>query len=89
MPENKTGEPNILSAWREARGLARCLLAMPVKRMLARAFLCFTIRWWMWGRFPDTDQRIPTCSAVSTKGIVVSPMCIGVISFAYSAASQL
>ena len=81
-PENRTGEPKILSVWREASGLALWRRDIPVKRTLARAFLCLTILWWMWGRFPDTDLSTPTCSAVSTKGMTVLPMWIGLISLA-------
>ena len=88
-PEKRTGVPNILSALIEDKGFARWRRDIPVKRTQARAFLCLTNLWCMCGRLPDTDLITPTCSAESTKGMVVAPMWTGLISLAYFTVSDL
>ena len=82
-PENKTGEAKILSALSDAIGFALCLLDIPIQRICAKALLWLTILCSMWGRLLTTDLKTPTCSAVSEKGIAVSPMRSGESNLTY------
>ena len=71
IPENSTGNPEF--AERIIAGLAQCPFARPAGNILNSDFLYAVNLERMWGRFPSTDLRIPTCSAYSTN-LIGSPV---------------
>ena len=64
-PDNRTGRASMLLTLRDAAGLGEWCRAKPAGRTEKRAFLWEETRSRIWGRFPELDLTIPTCSAVS------------------------
>ena len=71
-PESRTGRAKVLCTFSDAAWFALCLLARPACSTANSAFLCAETRSSMWGRFPEDDLTIPTCSAVSENLISLS-----------------
>ena len=83
MPEKRTGVEKTFSARRQAMGLARWCLDIPMRIICPKERLWLTILWCIWGRFPEIDLRTPTCSAVVANSMGVPAIWRGESCFVY------
>ena len=76
-PDISTGVPYVDRILKDAAGFDLLHLAKPQETTEPIALLKADILWRMFGRFPWTDLRTPTCSSWVAKSIVLPSILIG------------